>query len=121
PRGLMWLSGLFGFAGLQLLAAATSVMLCILPAPVYSCGKTFLWPTMLAVASERFPKGGAITIGAIGGMGMLSAGLLGGPGLGFKQDYYASQQLQETNEPTYARYAAPEADHFPVFECKGPD
>ena len=50
---------------------------------------------MLAVVSEQFPRGGAITIGAIGGVGMLSAGLLGGPGIGFEQDYYASGKLKK--------------------------
>ena len=38
-----------------------------------------LWPTMLGVASERFPRGGALALGTVGGVGMLSAGLLGGP------------------------------------------
>jgi hypothetical protein len=53
---------------------------------------------MLGVVSEQFPKGGAITIGAIGGVGMLSAGLLGGPGIGYKQDYFASRELQKSPE-----------------------
>ena len=57
--------------------------MCVIAATVYAMGKTFLWPTMLAVVSDRFPKGGAITIGAVGGVGMLSAGILGGPGIGF--------------------------------------
>ena len=49
---------------------------------VYALGKTFFWPTMLAVVSERFPRGGAVTLSAIGGVGMLSAGFLGAPGIG---------------------------------------
>ena len=73
PLGLLFISGLLGFGGLQLLGDATTVAMCITAATVYACGKTFLWPTMLAVVSEQFPKGGAITIGAIGGAGMLSA------------------------------------------------
>lgn len=121
PLGLLFVSGLLGFVGLQLLGAATSVMLCIVAATVYSCGKTFLWPTMLAVASERFPKGGAITIGAIGGMGMLSAGLLGGPGLGFKQDYYASGKLKDDAPAIYERYKSDEENHFLAFKVVGLD
>ena len=89
---------------------------------MYGLGKTFLWPTMLAVASERFPKGGAITIGAVGGIGMLSAGLLGGPGIGFKQDYYASENLKEKDHPAYERYKADEANSFlVVFHVHGLD
>jgi len=121
PLGLLFLSGLLGFAGLQLLGSATTIFLCVTAATIYACGKTFLWPTMLAVASERFPKGGAITIGAIGGAGMLSAGLLGGPGLGFKQDYYATQQLVEKSPDTYDRYKAPHEGHFLGFSVVGLD
>lgn len=95
PLGLLFVSGILGCLGLQLLGSATSVTLCVIAATVYACGKTFLWPTMLGVVSEQFPKGGAITIGAIGGIGMLSAGLLGTPGIGFKQDFNASANLKE--------------------------
>src|SRR5260370_38725520 len=67
---------------------------------------------MVGVAFELFPKGGAIVIGAMGGMGMLSAGFLGGPGIGFKQDYFASNQLKEEAPATYARYAVPGENTF---------
>lgn len=121
PLGLLFLSGLLGFTGLQLLGAATSVTLCVIAATVYACGKTFLWPTMLAVVSERFPRGGAITIGAIGGMGMLSAGLLGGPGIGFKQDYNATNQLKEKAPEVYDRYKAPKENEFLGYKVVGLD
>ncbi|MBC8114929.1 MAG: MFS transporter [Candidatus Saccharimonas sp.] len=121
PLGLLFVSGILGFVGLQLLGNADSVALCIVAATIYSCGKTFLWPTMLAVASERFPKGGAITIGAIGGMGMLSAGLLGTPGIGFKQDYFASAQLKETAPAVYDRYKAANENSFVGFKTVGLD
>jgi MFS family permease len=121
PLGLLCISGVLGCLGLTLLSHAEGIVLCVLAATVYALGKTFLWPTMLAVASERFPKGGAITIGMIGGAGMLSAGLLGGPGIGFKQDYYASQQLKDEYHGTYDRYAAAEPNHFLMFESKGLD
>src|SRR5262245_35829617 len=121
PLGLLFVSGLLGFAGLQLLGTAETVVFCVTAATIYACGKTFLWPTMLAVASERFPKGGAITIGAIGGAGMLSAGLLGGPGIGFKQDFYATQQLKGESIATYDRYKAPEESHFLGYSVRGLD
>lgn len=121
PLGLLCASGVLGFIGLQMLGNATDVWLCIAAATIYSCGKTFLWPTMLAVASEQFPKGGAITIGAIGGMGMLSAGLLGGPGIGFKQDYYASSQLKEKSPEVYGRYKADSENTFVGFKVVGLD
>jgi len=121
PLGLLFVSGLLGFAGLQLLGAATSVTLCVIAATVYALGKTFLWPTMLAVVSEQFPKGGAITIGCIGGVGMLSAGLLGGPGIGFKQDFHASKQLQTTDVAVFERFKAPNENFFLGFRTVGLD
>jgi MFS family permease len=121
PLGLLCLSGIFGAIGLTLLGMATSVIFCVVAATVYALGKTFLWPTMLAVASERFPKGGAIVIGAMGGIGMLSAGLLGGPGIGFKQDYYASQELKEKDKAVFDKFAAKEDNVFLGIHTRGLD
>ncbi|MGE0756789.1 MAG: sugar MFS transporter [Pirellulaceae bacterium] len=112
PLGLLFVSGLLGAAGLTLLGNASTVITCAFAATVYACGKTFLWPTMLAVASERFPKGGAVAIGLMGGVGMLSAGLLGGPAIGYKQDYFASKTLEEQAPETYARYSVAEPKGF---------
>ena len=121
PLGLLFMSGVLGAIGLTLLGNATTVMACVVAATVYALGKTFLWPTMLAVASERFPKGGAIAIGMLGGVGMLSAGLLGGPAIGFKQDYNASKNLQEVSKETYERYKAGNESSFFGFKTVGLD
>jgi len=112
--GLFWMgSTLAGGAGFGLLAAAT----------VYGIGKTFLWGTMLGVASERFPKGGALVIGAMGGIGMLSAGTLGSPGYGYTQDRFVAQKLQELSPTVFEAVKAPEAKSFlffaPVFGLDG--
>ena len=111
PLGLLFASGVLGATGLTLLGSAESVTMCIVAATVYALGKTFLWPTMLGVVSEQFPKGGAIAIGMLGGAGMLSAGLLGGPAIGFKQDYHASAKLAESKE-TFERYKAEKPSEF---------
>lgn len=121
PLGLLFFSGILGATGLLLLSTATTIVFCVAAATVYALGKTFLWPTMLAVVSEQFPKGGAITIGAIGGVGMLSAGLLGGPGIGFKQDYYASEQLKDTDPAVYERYRSGTENEFLGFRTVGLD
>ncbi|HWY85161.1 MAG TPA: MFS transporter [Gemmataceae bacterium] len=122
PLGLLCISGIFGAVGLTLLSSAVGIMMCVIAATVYAIGKTFLWPTMLAVVSDRFPKGGAITIGAVGGVGMLSAGILGGPGIGFKQDYFATTELKQKAPSTYERYASPNENTFlGVFKVKGLD
>jgi len=97
--------------------------MCVIAATVYALGKTYLWPTMLAVVSERFPKGGALTIGAVGAIGMLSAGLIGVPAIGFQQDYFASRKLKEDSQTqaTFERYVAEEPKHFLFFETQGLD
>ncbi|MFM8378817.1 MAG: MFS transporter [Planctomycetia bacterium] len=121
PLGLLAVSALFGAAGLTLLGNAQGAVMCVIAATVYGIGKTFLWPTMLAVVSEQFPKGGAITIGAAGGVGMLSAGLLGGPGIGFLQDQNASAHLAQANAAVYERYKAPKENEFLWMKTVGLD
>jgi MFS family permease len=113
PLGLLLVSAILGVAGLTLLSTAQGVAMCVIAATVYACGKTFLWPTMLAVGSEQFPKGGAVALGIIGGVGMLSAGMLGGPAIGFKQDFHASAQLKEAAPETYSRYQSLDKDGKP--------
>lgn len=115
PVGLLMATSLLGAAGLYMLGHATTGLTIFLAASIYAVGKTFLWPTMLGIVGERFPQGGALTMGAIGGVGMLSAGLLGGPGIGYKQDYYASQKLEQTAPDTYSRYKADKANSFLFF------
>ena len=70
---------------------------------------------MLGVVGERFPRGGAITMGAIGAAGALSGGLLGGPGIGYKQDLNATAQLKNGSAATYERYMAPNENGFLFF------
>jgi MFS family permease len=106
PLGLLFISAVLASIGLLSLGYSTTGTMIILAATIYGVGKTFFWPTMLGVVGERFPRGGALTMGTIGGIGMLSAGLLGGPGIGYKQDYYASQKLEEIAPETYERYVA---------------
>ena len=122
PLGLLFVGASCGAIGLTLLGNASTGLFVVVAASIYGVGKTFLWPTMLAVVSERFPKGGAITIGAMGGIGMLSAGLLGGPGIGYNQDYYASKDLKEKAPAVYDQYKSATKNHFLVFpEIQGLD
>src|SRR5581483_1380332 len=106
PIGLLFCSAALGTIGLYLLGnqAIDSVWPWMAAVTVYGIGKTFYWPTMLGVISERFPKGGALALGFSGGIGMLSAGILGGPCIGYSQDYSATRQLEDKAPHTYERY-----------------
>jgi MFS family permease len=112
PLGLLFISAVLAAIGLYSLGNATTGMMILLAATIYGIGKTFFWPTMLGVVGERFPRGGALTMGTMGGIGMLSAGLLGGPGIGYKQDYYASQTLKQEAPAVYDEYKADEEKSF---------
>ena len=70
--GLLWVSCLLAAIGLVSLSFANSPVTGILAATVWGCGVCFMWPTMLATASERFPRGGALLMGLMGTAGTLS-------------------------------------------------
>jgi len=70
--GLMWLSCLLAAIGLWALSIADSPITGILAATFWGCGVCFMWPTMLAMSSERFPRGGALLMGLMGTAGTLS-------------------------------------------------
>ncbi len=72
PVGLMWLSSLLAGLGLYALSLATNPVLAFLAATIWGVGVCYMWPTMLGVTSERFPKGGALLLGLTGTAGMLS-------------------------------------------------
>jgi len=70
--GLLWCSCLMASLGLVALSAANSPLMGILAATVWGTGVCYMWPTMLATASERFPRGGALLMGLMGTAGTLS-------------------------------------------------
>ena len=70
PFNLLAFSALLAILGLFSLSSATGVMI-LVAATLYGVGKTFFWPMMLAAGNEQCPKGGAMTLNTIGGVGML--------------------------------------------------
>ncbi len=123
PVGLLFISAVLGTIGLFLLGqpSTNTVLLYFGAVTIYGVGKTFYWPTLLGVISERFPKAGALALGISGGIGMISAGMLGGPGIGYKQDYAAVDNLKSTSAVTYDRYKSVDANGFPIVSQLMPD
>jgi hypothetical protein len=70
--GLMFASCLAAGIGLYLLSLADSPALAFAAATVWGIGVCYLWPTMLAIVSERFPRGGAMAMGLMGFAGGMS-------------------------------------------------
>jgi MFS family permease len=101
PIGILFVAATLACIGLNFVSVITTFTGAILALGLYALGKTFFWPTMLAVAADRFPKTGAIAISMMGGIGMISAGVFGGPGLGYANDRFAGQQLSRNNQGVY--------------------
>lgn len=70
--GLMFVSCLAAGIGLYLLSLADSPALAFAAATVWGVGVCYMWPTMLAIVSERFPRGGAMAMGLMGFAGGMS-------------------------------------------------
>ncbi|MCH8200814.1 MAG: hypothetical protein IIB85_02705 [Chloroflexi bacterium] len=69
PLGLLAMSAGLAILGLAWLSIASGMLVIFAAATLYALGKTFFWPTTLGVVSEQCPKGGALTLNAIAGIG----------------------------------------------------
>ena len=106
PVGLLFVCSLCAVAGLNMVSAIATFGGAMAALVIYGIGKTFFWPTMLAVTSDRFPRTGAVAMSIMGGLGMMSAGLVGSPGLGYAKDRFAGNELQTADSAVYAEYKA---------------
>jgi len=97
PVGLLIMSSVLAIIGLYWLSFATGIVV-FAAATVYAVGKTFFWPTMLGVAGEQTPRGGALTLNALGGIGMLGVGVLGFPYIGMLQSQQAVEAVASDAE-----------------------
>lgn len=117
PIGLLFVCALLAVLGLNLVSAVSAFGPALGALLVYAFGKTFFWPTMLAVVSDRFPRTGGIAISLMGGVGMMSAGLIGSPGLGYFKDRFAAEELAKKDAAIHAEWTAGEnTSKFLVFE-----
>jgi MFS family permease len=116
PIGLLFICSVLAVAGLYLVSGITTFAGAMMALAVYAVGKTFFWPTMLAVVGDRFPRTGAVAMSIMGGIGMMSAGLLGGPGLGYAKDRFTAEHLNTTAPAIYETYKAPTPSKFLFLE-----
>tara|TARA_Y100000588_G_scaffold103556_1_gene112857 strand:- start:7052 stop:8551 length:1500 start_codon:yes stop_codon:yes gene_type:complete len=100
PIGLLVISAAIAIVGLLFLSEAAAFMV-IIAATVYAFGKTFLWSTTLGLVSERFPKGGALTLNGVSAVGALGMGIIGTPFMGVLQDREVDAQLLATSPALY--------------------
>lgn len=102
PPGLLAVSSAIAIIGRLFFSKAAGILIFI-AATIYALGKTFFWPTMLGVVSERFPKGGALTINTISGVGMLCVGVIGAAFLGIIQDKQIDRDLYKEKPALHAQ------------------
>ncbi len=106
PLGVLLMGALFAAAGLFFLSSAQGVALLLVFATIYGIGQAFFWPVTIGLVAEQFPRGGALTINAIAGVGMLATGIIGFPLLGILQDRQIDRQLEA--RPALVAFANPE-------------
>ncbi len=97
PLGLLAMSAAIATCGLLWLGSAINASIGVLlaAATLYGFGKTFFWPTTLGVVSEQYPRGGALLMNAIAGVGMIAVGTIGGPAIGSMQDRSFNEVVQK--------------------------
>jgi MFS family permease len=95
PLGLLAACAAIAMVGLVFLSKAEGALMILLAATLYGVGKTFFWPTMLGVVAEQSPRGGALTLNAIAGIGMLGVGVVGAVFLGYIQDTSIDSHLRK--------------------------
>ena len=115
PIALLFACSVLAAVGLQMASTMQTFTAALLAMGVYAVGKTFFWPTMLAVASDRFPQTGAVAISIMGGIGMLASGLIGSPGLGYAKDRFSSEALMESNSAVYNQVKSASPSKFLGF------
>ena len=92
--GLFWLGN-----------AGGSLIMLFIAATLYGVGKTFFWPTTLGVVSEQYPRGGALLLNAISGVGMIAVGTIGGPAIGTLQDIDFNRAVAQAAPDIHAQVA----------------
>lgn len=99
PLGLLAASATLAIIGLVFLSKASGLATIFIAATIYGFGKTFFWPTTLGVVAEQTPKGGALTLNAIAGIGMLAVGIIGGPVIGAITEKTAQSAIEQKLSP----------------------
>jgi MFS family permease len=102
PLGLLAVSATLGILGLLFLSKAEGAMI-FAAATLYGMGKSFFWPTTLGIVAEQFPKGGALTLNTIAGVGMIGVGIVGNVFIGAIQDREVVAKLEATSPEIHAQ------------------
>jgi fucose permease len=92
PVALIASTAIAAAAGLFMFGAATTPLTAFAAAALFAAGTAFWWPTMLGITSERFPRGGALTLAIVGATGAISTAIAG-PVMGWINDTYGADRV----------------------------
>ena len=76
PVLILLCSSILTGIGLYWLSTVSSPTEAFLAATLFGVGKTYFWPLMLGMTSERFPKGGPLALAVMGGTGNLAVAFI---------------------------------------------
>ncbi len=110
PIGMMLASVVIAAIGLFMLSNVSSTTGAYVAATVFYVGVCFMWPTMLGITSERFPQGGAFTMGLMGFAGQFALGVVIFKMGGIRDTLRASAGWSETASEAVKNAASQAAD-----------
>lgn len=94
PTGILLMSAIISGIGLYWLSYTETLTMAIMAGTVFALGVSYFWPTMLGVTSERIPKGGALALALVGGVGTIIVGLVTSPLMGKVADGFLDEKLE---------------------------
>ena len=106
PLGLLALCATLAIISLYWLSSVQGLAMIFVAATIYGFAKTYFWPTMLGIVSEQTPKGGALTLNAIAGIGMIAVGIIGNPLIGYFQEDNVAKGVEAESEEIFAQVVA---------------
>lgn len=112
PIGMLTVSATLSAVGLYLLSTATDAATAFGYATIFGLGVAYFWPTMLGVAAERFPRGGALILALMGTAGNISIGFAL-PAIGGLADKYNIEYVQKEGS-AYAKQLLKYNGEIPV-------
>lgn len=92
PFGTLAGSCVFAAAGLFWMSHAFHPGTALLAATLFGIGKTLLWPTLLGVTADRFPRAGALLLALLSATGTIAGGAAA-PAMGRIYDRYTIAAL----------------------------
>jgi len=120
PLGLLVCSCLLAVAGLLALSKASGLAI-LGAATLYGVGKTYLWPTMLGIVAERFPKSGALSLNATSAVGMMSVGVMGTVFIGWVQDHAVENRLRTDKPALYQQVITTKGSVLGAYAAVDPE